>query len=246
MGMTNRSGFTMIEILVAMAVAGIVGAAIFLSYEAQVRTKVSQEVSLEMQQGARAAFERMTSEIRMAGCDPTSKSDARILAATPAEIVFSFDIADDGGVRRSDGDVCDTDEVVRYHLTSDVDENGFADGSVCHLGRETGPGISALSPPCGNTRSGLQAIALNIEALNFVYLNAAGNVIAAPVNTDDIRSIQVTIVARSGETMRGLLHGYNDTTVYRNQQGITILPAQNDKFRRLRLTTTINCRNLEG
>jgi len=35
-----------------------------------------------------------------------------------------------------------------------------------------------------------------------------------------------------------------DRTVYTNQQGRVLLPAQNDNFRRIRLTTAVKVRNL--
>jgi hypothetical protein len=34
-----------------------------------------------------------------------------------------------------------------------------------------------------------------------------------------------------------------DSKVYRNQSGDQILPAQNDFFRRMQITTDIDCRN---
>jgi type IV pilus assembly protein PilW len=108
----------------------------------------------------------------------------------------------------------------------------------CHLGRETGPG---LDPGCGGATGGLQPLARNVDALNFVYLDEDGNVTATP---GDIRTIEVTIVARSGDDEGGLLFSHTDNTAYQNQRGQVILPAQNDGFRRFRLTATVHCRNL--
>ena len=131
----------------------------------------------------------------------------------------------DGVTLQPDGDVLDPNEDVRYMIN--------ADG---HLGRDTG--------------AGLMPLARNVDALDFVYLN--GNnppaVIPTPVPANllnTIRSIQVTIVARAGEAGGvGFVGAHTDSTAYFNQQGTEILAAQNDSYRRVLLTTTIQCRNI--
>jgi type IV pilus assembly protein PilW len=85
------------------------------------------------------------------------------------------------------------------------------------------------------TRNG-DLIAENIDALDFVYLNSSGN----PETTiSQIRTVQVSVVAKTGRADQG----YTDTRIYENQQGTTILAAQNDSFRRKQLDTTIKLRN---
>ncbi|MBW2680510.1 MAG: prepilin-type cleavage/methylation domain-containing protein, partial [Deltaproteobacteria bacterium] len=118
----------------------------------------------------------------------------------------------------------------------DADEDGIADGSPCHLGRGTGSG------------GVLQTVAENIDALNFVYLDEASPpaplaLVSGSIPAGDlskIRSVEITIVARTGRS----LSPSPNNMVYYNQQGETILGAQNDNFSRKRLTTFINCRNL--
>jgi hypothetical protein len=63
---------------------------------------------------------------------------------------------------------------------------------------------------------------------------------------DEIRSVQITIVARAGQSERqGLPGNKTDTKVYMNQQNRPILqPNGNDKFRRIVLTADVKCRNL--
>ncbi|NOY68073.1 MAG: hypothetical protein GXP53_01065, partial [Deltaproteobacteria bacterium] len=143
-----------------------------------------------------------------------------------------------------DGDINnDANEDIRYALTNDADGDGIADGMPCNLGRETCNNNPPAKPACG----GLQPLAYNIDALNFVFLDRQGTVIGTPVPPNqlaNIRAVQITLVARSGEHLRGLLTPYTDTTSYTNQQGTVILPAQNDDFRRIRVTTTVTCRNL--
>ena len=104
------------------------------------------------------------------------------------------------------------------------------------MGRATGAGT-------------LRALAENIDAINFVYLDGANPpaVIPTPVTAaglPDIRAIQITIVARSGENIPGIFYRQTDNRVYQNQQGTVILAAQNDAFRRQLLTAEVKCRNL--
>jgi hypothetical protein len=157
---------------------------------------------------------------------------AGISIANIAELEFTADHNNDGDCNNIPAGN-DPNEKVRYALTNDADGDGIADGSPCNLGREIWGG-------------GLQPVAENINALNFVYLDAAstpldddgsGNVVASiPV----IRSIRITLVARTG---RGD-PGYTNNTAYRNKQGTVIYTAPGDNFRRKSLTCEIRCRNL--
>ncbi|MGB9499055.1 MAG: prepilin-type N-terminal cleavage/methylation domain-containing protein [Dissulfuribacterales bacterium] len=250
---TAKNGFTLVELLVAMAIASIVMAAIVSAYQIQVMGKNTQEIITDMNQTARAALEIMAQEIRMAGCNPkgideNANGRPRIITASPGELIFSLDIDDNLNTKQPDGDCCDSNEVIRYCLTNDAAGDGINDsiasGVECHLGRETGPGNDP-DLACGGV-SGLQPLARNVDVLNFVYLDEDGVVIGAPVGVNDlkdIRSIEITLVARAGKESGGFLYSYTNKDTYKNQQGTEILSAQNDRFRRLQLTTTINCRN---
>jgi type IV pilus assembly protein PilW len=240
----GKNGFSLIELMVAMVIAGVVTAVIGSAYTLQVRSKNTQEIITQMNQTARAAMEIMEYEIRMAGCDPEGSGDPKIITATPGELIFSLDVNNDGNTHNSDADICDLNEAVRYCLTNDADFDGIndniADGVECHLGRETGGDLDPSSG-CGGGTSGLEPLARNIDVLNFVYLDEQGNV---TVNVDDIRTIQVTLVARSGESASGFLFSQTDNNSYLNLQGDEVLPVQRDHFRRLCLSSSIKCRNL--
>jgi type IV pilus assembly protein PilW len=176
-----------------------------------------------MQQNIRAAMFHLQREIRMAGCDPTGNAGAAIMIANVAELQFTIDENGDGNFTGS-SPANDPNEQIRYALTNDVNEDGIADGSPCNLGREAWGG-------------GLQTVAENIDALNFVYLDANGN---TTTTLADIRSVEITIVARTGRSLRVS----PNNMVYKNQRDQQILGAQNDNFSRRRLTAFINCRNL--
>ncbi|RJQ71936.1 MAG: prepilin-type N-terminal cleavage/methylation domain-containing protein [Desulfobacteraceae bacterium] len=256
----NDHGFTLIELMVYTGIFGIVLGAIFSAYYGQLRSQVIQRDVAEMQQNLRAAIYLMDREIKLAGLNPAGTPGIGMLTADAHELRFSMDFrggASDGidnddnslidegendlddngnGLKDEpdeaewyDGDTDDPGEDVTYRLSNDADDNGRNDGGICHL-----------------LRNG-DVMALNIEALNFVYLDENGVPLATPVAAADlglIRSIQVALVARSGERVSTFARGHVDSRIYRNQRDDVILPAQNDAFRRLALSTEVKCRNL--
>ncbi len=213
--MRCEKGFTLIELLVAMAIAAIVMAGIYKVYYSQQKSYLLQDQMAAMQQNLRTAMFFMTREIRMAGCDPTRQAGAGFVTATSNTVRFTEDVRGKGQDDEPDGDTSDPNEDISYYL------------SGSQLIRST-------------PSSGALPIADNIDALYFVYLDANGAVLSSPVSLGNIRSVVVTVVARTGI---GDL-GYSDQTSYTDQWGNTIWTAQGDSFRRKVLTTRINCRNL--
>lgn len=63
----NNKGFTLIEILVSLAILGIVLAGIYSVYTMQHKSYIVQEQVAEMQQSERAALQMITRDIRLAG-----------------------------------------------------------------------------------------------------------------------------------------------------------------------------------
>ena len=224
---TSQKGFSLLELMVAMAIASVLMAGIYTFYHNQLKTHITQQEMVDMQQDARAAMYMMTREIRMAGYDPLN-TGATIRTANVAQMAFDSD--SDG---TADGVINANSERFYYALSNDADGDGLADGTPCNL--ERGGWDNSLNPEDSNP------VALNIDALNFVYLDNDG---ITASNLADIRSVQITLVARSGDVVPVLMRKLTDNTIYTNQQGTVILPAQNDNFRRIRLTATVKVRNL--
>ena len=211
--MKNQNGFTLTEILIALAIAGVVMAGVYSAYYSQQKSYVTQEQVVAMQQNLRAAMYYMEREIRMAGCDPTEDAGAGIQTAGSNSIRFTLDITDDAGIGDFDGDTLDANEDITYSLD---DNDGDGDNDL---------------------ERNNNLIAENVDALDFVYLDANR---ATTTTLANIRSVQITLVARTG---RGD-PGYTNNTSYQNQQGTTIYTALNDNFRRRLLTAEVKCRNL--
>ena len=68
----NPKGFTLVEMLIAMAASLVVMAGIYSAYQSHQRSHVTQQLVVDMQQNARAAMSLMKREIRMMGYDPAA------------------------------------------------------------------------------------------------------------------------------------------------------------------------------
>jgi len=170
-----RKGFSTVELLVAMAITGVVMAAIYSAYYSQQKSYNTQDLIVAMQQNLRAAMFHMESEIRMAGYDPTGGAGAGIVSAGANSINITMDITDDPGTAPDgDGDILDTNEDVTFSL--------YTAGGIQKLGRNSQP------------------VAENIDYLDFVYLDENGTETAS---LSDIKSVQITLVARTSRGDQG-------------------------------------------
>ena len=74
----SRGGFSLIELLIVMAMLGVVMTAVYSLYYVQFRSALVQDEAVEVQQNLRISMDQMTRDIRMAG-----------FLACPAPIHFS-------------------------------------------------------------------------------------------------------------------------------------------------------------
>jgi len=78
----NQNGITLIELLVAFVICGLVVAGIYRVFVAQTRAYTVQEQVVEVQQNIRTAMEILLRDVRMAGYDSDSLT-SKISIATP-------------------------------------------------------------------------------------------------------------------------------------------------------------------
>lgn len=163
----QEKGFTLIEVLIAVVIAGLVMSAIYTTYLHQHQSYLLQQEIAIIQQNLRAAMHLMGTEMKMAGYDPTREAGAGIVSVTtdPMAIRFTADL-------NRDGDTLDADEDITYSL--------YTSDGVQKLGRRN-PDVD-------------QAVAEHIDALDFVFLDA-DNVLTT--DTALMRSVQIAVVARS-------------------------------------------------
>lgn len=264
----KNNGFTLLELMIAMAISSIVVTGIVTSYNMQVKTKVTQEVIVEAQQNLRAAMYVMTRDIRMAGYDPSGTGNFGIANISDkngfSQVEFTIDLNEDGTV--DNGPFPVPRETISYYIYP-----------------STIPEIIGL--PCLGRKEGsnnVQSLAQGIQALGLAYAfdddgdgqldTSGGNTIWAidtdsdgdldanldtdgngVVDTNDtaggasftphvamgqIRAVRIWILARTRVTRPG----FTDNRTY--VVGPTRIINPNDNFRRRLLTTTVKCRNM--
>jgi len=191
-------GFTLVELLVYIALTGIVLTGIYSLLISNSKAYTSQENSMAMNQDLRAAMDMMVREIRMAGYDPTRAGGMGFIGGGPANDVsdsdsirFTLDLNDDGASTGSNEDI-------NYYL--------YTTSGVQKIGRKS---TSAGSP---------QPIAETITALGFVYRDANDGVLTPPLDAAAaaaIRTVQISITAQT-PNLDPIL-GYRKTRTYNSR-----------------------------
>ncbi len=177
----EQGGFTLVELLVTMLIAGVVAAAILGLYLGVLRTTFDQTTRIQNQDTARTAIYQMTRFIRGAcssDSNLTSLSDSLLLAGTQ-EFIFFVDIDQD-----------DSAEKVRYYLSDNT------------LRMQTAEPDTSTHPPTYPDEYSLDSIVVlsgvqNGETAIFTYYgydetNASLYPITTP-NTDALRRAVVAI-----------------------------------------------------
>lgn len=87
----SRSGFTIVELMIAMAIASILLGAIYTVFISVQKTSTSNGVTAKVMQSLRTSIGFMESDIRMAGLDRFGTAGAGIINATATELGFTSD-----------------------------------------------------------------------------------------------------------------------------------------------------------
>jgi type IV pilus assembly protein PilW len=118
-------GFTIVELLVAMVIVGLVMGAIYSVFISSNRSYHTQDRVADAQQGLRLGLDFMVRDIRMAGLNPRGGDSFGIEEATATRIRFTADTdwstwdSDDGSPDTS------TERVTYEFLNTDPDPNNW-------------------------------------------------------------------------------------------------------------------------
>jgi len=187
--MKHENGFTLVELMIVLAISGIVMAAIVGVFVSQQKAYEAQEQIAVMQQNVRAAQDIMTFELRMTGYDPLwadanndGRDDNRLIDGVDNDCDGPMDAADGNedigfGIitagpslinfvldLNGDGDICDPNENITFGFSPANDANG--DGIADDL---DGDGLPDYLPLGRNTGGGFQPMADGIYAVGFAY-----------------------------------------------------------------------------
>ena len=249
-------GFSLVELLVAMAITGVVMAAVFKIYTTQQDSYVLQEQVAEMQQNGRTAKYVMTREIRMVGYDPTGSNKFGLVSAGGNSIRFSMDIEVENGELDPFG------EVITYSVSSGNLERNAGSGNEIAVENIEAVGFAYAYDEdndgdvetCGSDMKwaidsdGDDFLDLNLDTNGDCKIDISddadndgsidGTAIAPTVSVENIRAVKIWIIAKTGHTDRN----YTSTNKY--VVGNRIIPATSDGNRRQLLATTVKCRNM--
>ncbi len=164
---TEAGGFTLIELMVAMAIALILLAAVVSLFMGLSKSYTRQNAAADVQQAARAGVDFMAQSIRMAGLDPAQTDNFRITVATETSFSFAADLDLDGNLGGT--------ETITYSLSGDELQSSLGGGVtlVENVDNSNGPGLT------------------------FTYLAADDSILAVPVaDPADIRTVQIALTVR--------------------------------------------------
>jgi len=170
-----HKGFSLIELLVAMAIMSIASLAIYSLFAVASKTYTTQGVTANVQQSVRAAMEVMLQDIREAGLDPTSSGNFGIELADISKLRFTSDSID-AGINDYNGILDDTNsERITYLL------QGTQLDQILYETTASADSVPLVS---------------DVQNLTFTYFDSDGNNLGSPVSAlqlANIRTISVSI-----------------------------------------------------
>lgn len=206
----RTGGFTLAEMMVVILILGMVSVGLFQVLTTSRGSYEQQQVTLEMQQNARAAIEALADDFRQVsyGKDPTQPS---IHYAGPDSVTFIADVmTDTGGAER-----------ISYFLSPDGDpETPNPNDTILMKVVADSGGTILLSEP--------QSYGILVGGLHFGYYNGGGVALPNPVPQPELigeAMIEVTAVEprehpRDGDYLEQTL----STTVY--PRNLPLTPAR--------------------
>jgi len=223
----NRQGFTLVELMVTLAVSVLIAATLYATYLVQQRSYQYQSSVIEIQQNARTALDMLVMDLRLAGLDPDETAGAGIEIAGDDTIAFSVDANRDGvlGTTASNDDP----EYYAFQLGSRT-ESGT---TIPCLNRAAELKVSNASSISSYT---LEPMADFIEAVEFYYEDDTGSTTVL----NDIRSVKISIISRSRFPVKKVAEQETFTLL----SGNTWKPTSADRYIRRLVTTQVDLRNM--
>jgi prepilin-type N-terminal cleavage/methylation domain-containing protein len=170
----NKTGFTVLELMISMAIMSIALTSIYGLYMSYVRVYTTEGVTSRVQQGVRAGMDMMVRDIRMAGLDPTGTDRFGMVEASAQSIRFTAD-------RDMDGEIDDPDLSGGFN-ESNLEQIAFTYDAGTNL-------LEMILYKSDDTIESRDTMLENVSNLNFTYLNADDGV------TADLNEIRTVIIA---------------------------------------------------
>jgi type IV pilus assembly protein PilW len=163
----GSGGFSVVELVVALAVMLVVMVGIISLFASLNRTYTTQNVAAAVQQVARTGIDIMTRNIRMAGFNPLNINPIGIVEASANKIRFHCDLNGSGSIEVD----ADPREDIAFLLNRNK---------------------QLIKQNNGNSRSN-RSLVDNVKDLKFKYFDAYDR---ETNNVDDIRTVEITLTVR--------------------------------------------------
>ena len=162
------SGFTLIELMVSIAIGLVVLASVATTFTSQTRAYSAQEQINQMEQNLRGALDIMTREIKMAGYRPNGGTVTGVVSYTSTSLTIQADI-DGNGTLLASGSGSDTANEQIVYVYDSVNKK---------ITRQVGSGTAAT-------------LAENISGFTFTYYQSSGATLAT--SASNIRRIKIAL-----------------------------------------------------
>ena len=182
----SSSGFTLVELLIVLAIFGLVMGMIFSSLaESQNASAIARDES-EMNQNLQDVFSLITSEMRTIGFPPTSYYEQSYLQnpGSPKNLVAQGLVEASSSVLKFQGDI-NGDKIVDY-------VHYYVSGTAAPYSLHRFAG--SMSPDGSLPGGSAQKLSEQIESIQFRYFDRSGNETAS---LPDISTIELRITMRT-------------------------------------------------
>jgi prepilin-type N-terminal cleavage/methylation domain-containing protein len=181
--MERDTGFTLVELLLVMALVGVILGGLYSLFQTSSRTYTVQDRVVAMQQDARFGVDYLADLIRVAGYDPRGKGGNR----------FGFQVAQDWDSRGPQS--CDGKNIA---FTADGNQDGLVDANDSErvAFRLTGGELQRY-----RNGSGWEPIITGVDdngsSFVYVYADGSSDSTPSPDKVKQIRAVQIVLQMRA-------------------------------------------------
>jgi type IV pilus assembly protein PilW len=239
-----QNGFTIIEVMIAMAISSVLITAVYQTFHSQRRSYIMQNEAAAMEQNLRGSLYLLTKELRSAGYNPKQETieNFRFVTSFPApDNLFTVNYDGSGGI--------ESNAHFTVAFTLDTDDSGHIESNkneqIAYKFDKDTKTLQRFNDKQPDITKKWEIVASNIDAVYFMYYDKNKTITSDPAK---IEYVEIAMLARTGKQDSK----YIDTTVYTNKEGVKLCPKVSDQcvsdsfgdhYHRRLLTTTIQIRN---